>query len=179
MTLAIVQAFKDIGVINFEKGMELTPQFQKDVEGQVRISRRHVIYLILTSSLIPLFWYLAVWALGLLWLYSFFLGLFVLMEVAVHVRHLRNWYTARVYRREGGLSGSLTYSQRFSYLVSAFDLYIFAVLFALFFLLTFSFFFLGGAIACLRVGFGHGRLAGKSAPAIPSTIVQNEDSSPG
>lgn len=179
MTLAVVRAYKDIGVISFEKSMELTPQFQKDVEAQVRVSRRHAAYLVLVSLLILVFWYASVWFFYWPWLYSFFLGLLLLMEIAVHVRHFRNWYTARLYRREGGLTGSITYSQRFSYLTSAFDLYIFAALFLAFFLLTYSFFFLGGAVACLRIGLAHGGYARKLAPQPAPSMGQNADSSSG
>ena len=170
MTLAVVKAYKDFDVIKFEKSMELTPQFQKDVEEQTPVSRRHVILLLLITLLILVFWYLTVGYFGWTWLYSFFLGLLILMEAAVHMRHFRNWYQIRVLRREGGITGSIIFSQRFSYLTSAFDFYAFAVLLLLFFLWTFSFFFLGGAVACFRVGLNHGGLAKKVAiQTTPST----------
>ncbi len=178
-TLAIVRAFRKIEAIKFENGMELTPQFRKDVEGQARVSGRHIAFLILTSLAIPLFWYLSVWILGWTWLYSFLLGFFILMEVVVHLRHFRNWYTARVYLRERGLSGNITYSERFSYLASAFEFYLFAILFVLFFLLTFNPFFLGGTVSCLRMGLGHDGLARKIEPQAAPPLSQNADPSSG
>ena len=176
MTLAIVKAYKDFDAIKFEKSMELTPQFQKDVENQSRISKRHVILLLLMSAMILVFWLLAIEYLGWAWLYSFFLGLLILLEVAVHMRHFRNGYQIRVLRREGGVTGSIIFSQRFSYLTSAFDFYAFAGLFFLFFLLTFNFFFLGGAVACLRVGFSHNRFAQKLSSQ-PAPVSQNANPS--
>ncbi|MBI2331806.1 MAG: hypothetical protein HYU84_06565 [Chloroflexi bacterium] len=177
MTLAVVKAYKDFDAIKFEKSMELTPQFQKDVEGQALVSKRHVILLLLFTLLILAFWYLAVGYFGWTWLYSFLLGLLILLEVAVHMRHFRNGYQIRVLRREGGITGGITFSQRFSYLTSAFDFYAFAVLFFLFFLLSFSPFFLGGAIACFRVGLSHGGFAKKAAIQTAPSMSQHADSS--
>jgi len=179
MTLSVAKAYKDFDTIKFEKSMELTPQFQKDVDGQVRVSRRHITLLLLITLLILIFWYITVGYFNWTWLYSFFLGLLILLEAAVHMRHFRNWYQIRVLRKEGGITGSIMFSQRFSYLTSAFDLYAFAVLFFLFFLWTFSFFFLGGAIACFRVGLNHSGLAKKTiSQPVPSTS-QHADSSSG
>ena len=179
LTLAIVKAYRDFDAIKFEKSMELTPQFQKDIEGQVRVSKRHVSLLILVTLMILVFWFISVGYFGWTSLYSFFLGLLILMEVAIHMRHFRNGYQIRVLRREGGIIGSITFSQRFSYLTSAFDFYAFAVLYFLFFLLTFSFFFLGGAVACIRVGLSHSGLAKKTIPHPERSMSQNADSSSG
>jgi hypothetical protein len=97
-------------------------------------------------------------------MYSVLIGSLILLEVVVHLRHLRNWYQLRVYWREGGLSGQITFAERFSYRLSAFDFFIHAFLFGLYYLLTYSPFFLGGAFICLVNGIRQSVYA-RRAPA--------------
>jgi hypothetical protein len=97
----------------------------------------------------------------------------ILVEVVVHLRHLKNWYQLRVYRREGGLSGQVTFAERFSYRLSAFDFYIHGLLFGLYYLLTDSNFFIGGVIICLVNGVRQSSYASR-APAPQKT--QSSDS---
>ena len=174
MTLFAAKGFKEIGVLTFEKSFELTPQFQKDIDGQERISGRHLFYLFTYTLVILVFWFLFVKFSGQIRLYSFFIGALILLEVAIHMRHFRNWHQIRVYKREGGLRGNLMFGQRFSYLLSAFDLYSFSVLFLIFFAVTFSPFLLGGAFSCFTTGFRHSRYAKKSPPL----QLENRDADP-
>lgn len=177
MTLAAARGYKDIGVFKFEKSFELTPQFQKDIDGQSRISRRHILYLFAYTIIIPVFWFLGVRILRMDWLYSFLIGALLLLEVAVHMRHFRNWKQIHIYKREGGVTGSIIFGQRFSYLSSAFDLYLYAVLFLLVFLVTFSPFFLGGTFSCYLTGLKHSRLAQKLSPPQKDQLA-NSDADP-
>lgn len=178
MTLSTARGFKEMGVFSFEKSFELTPQFQKDINAHARISRRHLIYLIVYTLIIPVFWFLGYRFLGMDWLYSFLIGALLLLETAVHIRHFRNLNQIRVYKKEGGLQGKILFGQRFSYRISAFDLYTQATLFLLVALLTFSPFFLGGAFICFLNGVRHGRYARKT-PALPNleVVTPNADSS--
>ena len=57
--------------------------------------------------------------------------------------------------------GQITYKKWFSYRNSANELYVYATLFMLVTLLTYSLFFMGGAIMCFGTGFKHSRLAKK------------------
>jgi hypothetical protein len=93
-----------------------------------------------------------------------------LIEVAVHLRHLRNIFLIREIRKSGGVDGQISYRKWFSYRVSAFELNLFGVLFLIIAILTFSTFFLGGAIVCFGTGFKHNRMA-KKAESIPSQTV--------
>lgn len=57
------------------------------------------------------------------------------------------------------MDGQITYRKWFSYRISANDLYISATIFLLVALLTYSLFFLGGAIMSYTTGLKHARLA--------------------
>ena len=167
MTLATARGYKEMGVFLYEKSFELTPQYQKDIDGQVRFSRLHITFLVGYTLVILLFWFLCLRLSSVPWLYSFLLGALLLLEVVVHLRHLRNWYQLRIYRREGGVSGQVTFAQRFSYLNSAFDFYIHAVLFGLYGILTFSTFFFGGTLICMVNGLRHSRYANRASSMRP------------
>src|SRR5688500_10306618 len=91
-----------------------------------------------------------------------YLGMFILLEVAVHLRHLRNIFLIREIKRYGGVDGQISYQKWFSYRVSAFEIYLYFGLFLIVAALAFSPFFFGGALMCLGTGFKHTRLAKKA-----------------
>lgn len=169
LTIYSARGFREIGHFQFEGSMELTPQFQKDVDQLRPISKRHVVWLFLSSLILLLVWWITRQSIFLEWTYPLYLGMFILLEVAVHFRHLRNIAIIREVRRNGGVEGQITYKQWFSYRNSASELYITGTFFLLAAVLTYSLFFLGGAIACYGTGFRHGRLARKTGrPTQPS-----------
>jgi hypothetical protein len=105
-------------------------------------------------------------------LYLLYLGMFLLLEVAVHLRHLRNISLIREIRKNGGVEGQISYKKWFSYRISAAEFYVFSALFLLVAVLTYSPFFLGGAIMCLGTGLKHSQLA-KKAKTTPLQIVES------
>jgi len=177
MTLSSAKGYKEMSVMRFENSFELNPAFQKDIDSQTKVSSRHVTFLILYTAAILFLWFVAVRMFNAAWAYSFFIGMLVLMEVTIHMRHFRNWYFLRVFRSKGGITGGITYAQWFSYQVSAFEFYCFAALYLLFFLLTYSFFFLGGVMICLRIGVSHSNLAKKVERQHSASVAKNENSS--
>ncbi|HSJ85734.1 MAG TPA: hypothetical protein VK909_00900, partial [Anaerolineales bacterium] len=114
---------------------------------------------ILYSLLTLMIWWITRLNIYLTWTYPLYLGMFLLLEVAVHARHLRNVAIIQEARRHGGMDGQITYRKWFSYRISANDLYISATIFLLVALLTYSLFFLGGAIMSYTTGLKHARLA--------------------
>lgn len=162
LTLYSARGFREVGHFRFEGSFELTPQFQKDVDTLNRVSRLHMTLLFVYSLVIYLLWLAFVRELILPWTYSLFLGMFLLLEVAVHMRHLRNVFLVHELRKRGGLDGEITYRKRFSYRISAFDFKLFGALFLMIALLNFSPFFLGGSIMCFGTGLKHDRLAKKA-----------------
>jgi hypothetical protein len=172
LTLYSARGFREIGHIQFEGSFELTPEYQKDIDALNPISKRHLIALVLSSLMLALTWWLTRLNFYLELAYQLFLGMFLLLEVAVHLRHFRNIGLIRTARRRGGIEGQITYKKWFSYRISANDLYISSALFMIFAILTFNLFFLGGAITCFATGVRHGRLARKAI----STSVQSVES---
>jgi len=160
LTIYSARGFRRIGHFQFEGSYELTPQFQADVDALKPISTRHITLLILYSILIFVLW--RVIADDLPWLYNLYLGVFLLVEIAVHLRHLRNVFLIHQVQQNGGVEGQISYRKWFSYRVSAFEFYLIGGLFLIVAILAFSSFFLGGALVCFGTGFRHGRLAEKT-----------------
>lgn len=169
LTIYCARGFREIGHFQFEGSMELTPLFQNDVNNLRPVSRRHILMLILSSLVILIVWWITRLSIYMQWTYSLYLGMFILVEVAVHFRHLRNAAIIREIRKNGGVEGQIFYKQWFSYRSSAHELYITAIFFLVIAILSYSLFFLGGAIICYATGLKHARLAKKTkslAPAI-------------
>ena len=170
LTIYAARGFRQIGHFQFEGSYELTPQFQQDVDALKPVSRLHLVMLVLCSLVIYLLWWLCADWLARPWLYNLYLGLFLLVEVAVHLRHLRNVFLVREVRKHGGVEGQISYRKWFSYRISAFEFHMIGSLFLLVALLSFSSFFLGGVLVCYGTGLRHGLLARqvkKAAPAPP------------
>ena len=124
------------------------------------------------SALIFVIWWITRLSMYLEWSYPLYLGMFLLLEVAIHLRHLRNVALIREIKNNGGVEGQIAYKKWFSYRVSAHELYIYATFFLLTAILTYSLFFLGGAIICYGTGFKHNRLA-KKVKSVPLQAVES------
>jgi hypothetical protein len=170
LTIYSVRGFREIGHFQFEGSFELTPQYQKDIDVLKPVSRLHITLLFLYSLLIVFIWGLTKYSVYFQWTYLLYLGMFLVLEIAVHLRHLRNISLIRAIRKNGGVEGQISYRKWFTYTISAFEFYIFSVLFLLIAALTYSLFFLGGAIMCFGTGFKHSRLA-KKAKSAPQAVA--------
>jgi hypothetical protein len=162
LTIYASRGFREVGHFQFEGSFELTPQYQKDIDAHKPISRLHLSLLVLYSLLLLFIWWFTQSFDFISWAYLVYLGMFLLVEVAVHFRHLRNIFMIYLIRKEGGVEGEIKYKKQFTYKISAFDLYSMGVLFLIVALLTYSAFFFGGAIMCIGTGFKHSRLAKKA-----------------
>ena len=155
-TIASARKYKLSPHFEFESSFELTPQFEKDVNELRPVSKRHMLMLLLTDTMLVLVWALFGW-IGLPQGYEFVLGAFVLMEVPVHFRHLSTYHMLKLSETRGGLDGKLHYRRWFSYNTSAFQFFCFAIFFLLTALLTWSVFFAGGFFGCLSIANNHRR----------------------
>ena len=162
LTIYSARGFREVGHFHFEGSFELTPQYQKDIDALKPVSTRHVISLALSSLFIVLIWWLTKRFSFFPWTYLLYLGMFLLLEIAVHLRHLHNISLIREIRKGGGVEGEIRYRKWFSYRISASEFYLYSVLFLFFAVLTYSPFFLGGAIMCFGTGVKHNRLAKKT-----------------
>jgi hypothetical protein len=177
LTLFTARGFRQIGHFQFEGSFELTPQYQKDIDNLRPVSTLHLLLLVAYSALILILWWFTRISVLLEWTYPFYLGMFLLLEVAVHLRHLRNMILIREIRRSpDGIEGQISYRKWFSYRISAAELYLHGTLFLLVAALTYSLFFLGGAVMCYGMGFRHGRMA-KKTEKIASTAATARDGS--
>ena len=172
LTLYSARGFRQIGHFQFEGSFELTPQYQKDIDHLRPVSRLHMILLLGYSALIFVIWWITRLSMYLEWSYPLYLGMFLLLEVAIHLRHLRNVALIREIKDNGGVEGQIAYKKWFSYRVSAHELYIYATFFLLTAILTYSLFFFGGAIMCYGTGFKHHRLA-KKVKSVPLQAVES------
>ena len=101
LTLYSARGFREIGHFQFEGSFELTPQYQKDIDALRPVSKHHLILLVLYSLLIIFIWWFTGFFVYLQWSYLLYLGMFLLLEVAVHLRHLRNVSLIQKERRCG------------------------------------------------------------------------------
>jgi hypothetical protein len=159
LTIYSARGFHEVGHFRFEGSFELTPQYQKDIDALTPVSKRHIILLVLFSLLIILIWWLTKHLLFFPWTYLLYLGMFLLLEVAVHLRHIRNVSLIREIRKGGGVEGEIKYRKWFSYRISASEFFLYSALFLIFAVLAYSPFFLGGAIMCFATAIKHNRLA--------------------
>jgi hypothetical protein len=148
--------------IVFEGSYELTPFFQRDIDSLRKISPRFFLVLGLVPAALFIIWELAVPVLPEA--YFFLLGAFILSQLAIHTRHLRNLFIFRNAATEA-VSGRIQYARRLSLRGSAFDLFSFAALYAVLVAFTQSWFIAGGVFGCMNIGFKHLRLASKQKSA--------------
>lgn len=162
LTIYSARGFREIGHFQFEGSFELTPQYQKEIDALKPVSKLHITLLILYSLLIVFIWWFTRMLIYFPWTYLLYLGMFLCLEIGVHLRHLRNVSLIREVRRNGGVDGQISYRKWFTYRISASEFYTFSTLFLIISVLSYSTFFLGGAIMCLGTGFKHSRLARKA-----------------
>jgi hypothetical protein len=151
------------GRICFEGSFELTPMFQKDVDAGRRFSPRFLIVLVASGAWLGMAWLLSNLPPVNLEIYEFALGMLVLVELAVHHRHIRNAVFFRTGFGDDGVRGRIEYPRPLILRNSAAELLCFAGLYLAVFAVTGSPFLLGGATLTLATGLGHLRLARKAA----------------
>lgn len=152
--------------IVFEGSFELNPLFQKEVDSLRWVSGRFLWLLVLTDVLIALVWWLT-------WMsapepYSFLLGAVISIQLAVHVRHLRNLFLFRSMRGTDLVRGRIEYARFLILRMSSVEFLAFSGLFAVLFAFTQSWFMLGGTFACFVTAAKNWRLARKHAASKPS-----------
>jgi hypothetical protein len=141
--------------VRYEKGLELTPIHQRDVSRLRWISPRFILILVLTSGALWLLWGSLVGTGYDRQMFAFVLGAWLLLEAAVHMRHLRNLFTFCYLKHSQGVEGQIRYKMWLSYRMSAVDMLGFAGLYLFLFFLFDEQFILGGAVACCVTAVYH------------------------
>jgi hypothetical protein len=92
-------------------------------------------------------------------LYSLALGALVLLQLAVHKRHLQNFFLFRAILKSDLVRGRIEYPRSLILRQSSLELCVFSAMFALIALFTWSLFILGGALGCASAAVKHWRLS--------------------
>jgi hypothetical protein len=167
VTITCARLYQRQDKVSVEGSYEITPLFQADVNALRRLSPRFVIALLVSTSYVVLVQRIA----GLMpSLYLGVLGALVLLELTVHIRHLRNWFMFKY--GTSSIQGRLMYPRGFMLRLSAFELLTFAALYLILFLTTGSLFIMGGALATSVLSLNHYRLARRHDAARSSAASQ-------
>jgi hypothetical protein len=183
LTIVSARRYQTVGekYLSVEGSFELTPFYERDVDALRRFSPRLLAVLALQCLLI-----LFAWTLSKEWggepVFFWILGAFFLLEVVIHIRHLRNLVTYHYFGQGEALWGKLDRSRWLVLRLSAVDLIGYAAIFLLVFLLTGSWFFVGGVTSCLVTAAKHWHQANKARSAQPkpseSSMAVDEQSEP-
>ena len=145
--------------LRIEGSLEITPFFQTPVNQLQLINARFLLILALRIVLLVAVWYWAAF-IGAAFLYALFLGATVVGPFLAIIRHIENaiWY--RALQRLGPDDVFRSEQPRWLRIQSsAVNRLMYAVLFAATFVLTGSFFLLGGACSCAGNAFQRWRIS--------------------
>ena len=157
----------------FEGSLELTPQFQDDIDNLRWFSPRFLLAFLLSNTLIILSWWLTVkWA---QWpeVHLFVIGGMLLLEATVHLRHLRVFVLFRQLSFGEGIEGKIYQTRWFGYQASGWEFMASASLYLLLSIAAGSWFILGGVFMNVVTGLQHLRWGAK-----PEKSSLDERSSP-
>jgi hypothetical protein len=138
-----------------EGSYEITPLYQRDIDSQRLISPRFLMTMVLNVAFLTGVFYLT--SPGL---YYFMLGMSVCLQLAIHVRHLRNLVLFRAALSDE-VRGRIEYARPVMLRMSAVEMLTFSGLFLLLFVFTQNWFTAGGAFGCSVTALKHWRLAQK------------------
>ena len=173
-TMACARLYQEGGRdhIMFEGSFEITPYYQKDVDRLRRFSPRFLLAMAATCTVQAFLWWLtigvAINGYGVFMPdgYLFGLGAMVLVQLTVHVRHLRNYILFRAVAAGDGISGRIEYRRPIMLRLSSVELLAFTVVYAVIFAFTESWFVLGGVVACGALSLNHRLLSRGAAAAV-------------
>src|SRR5262249_36228336 len=108
--------------VALEGSYEITPYYQRDIDTLKRISPRFLAAMAGISAFLALIRYgTAGTPIGGM-IYEFFLGVLILTQLAVHVRHLRNVVTFHIGFGDDGVRGHIEYPRWLTLRTSAAEL---------------------------------------------------------
>lgn len=159
-----------------EGSYEITPYFQADIDALRKVSPRFIAAFAWTEVWLAASWWIS--QQSLIEFYQIVFGAMVSVELAVHIRHLRNLFLFRAIVGSDQVQGRIQYSRPLSLRISAVELYGFTALFFLLFVFTQSWFTLGGTLSCFVTASKHLRFAQKATSAKasetrPSVVTQS------
>jgi len=148
----------------FEGSYEITPFHQRDVDALRRVSPRFVIVLVAGVAVVWLFGW--TWADSSPELFAFLLGGLIVVQLTIHVRHVRNYVMFRAMLTDA-VRGRVEYTRPMLLKASAVEIFAFAALYAVLFVFTGSLFVLGGVLGCVVLATQHWTLMRRARSAAP------------
>jgi len=158
----------------FGGSFELNPFFEKDIDSLKLVSPRFVTMLVISGLLLAFMWILN--SQSTPEFYEFVLGAMILLQLAIHTRHIRNFFMFRMFANADCVRGRIEYSRPFILRMSSTELFTFSGLFLVLFAFTPSWFVLGGATSCALTAIKQRRLARRVA-AKALTAIQPQTTS--
>jgi len=177
LTIACARLYRVQEKIVFEGSYEITPFFQRDINSLRVVSPRFLAILVLTVTMLSVLWALTEQSTPEL--YQFALGSLIGVQLAVHMRHLRNLFMFRAINSTDEVHGRLEYARTLLLRMSSLECLAFSGLFLVLFIFTRSWFILGGATGCFSLAVKHRRLASKPLRSSLTTGVQPQQQAPG
>lgn len=148
--------------VMFTGSLEITPQFQEDINALKTLSFRFLRALVFSVVMIAVAWVISVrWA-DIPRAFSMLMGALICLEATAHIRHIRNIAFMKDLTRKSGLKGKIEYPRWLSLKLSSVEILGFAVLFLFAFFVSGSWFFVGGALSCFLTGLKHRGWAAKA-----------------
>jgi hypothetical protein len=162
----------------FTGSLEITPQFQNDIRARKTFSLRFVRALVFSLVTVAIAWVVCVpWA-DIPQAFTLLMGALICLEATAHIRHIRNIAFMKSLIEKRGLKGKIEYPRWLSLRLSSVEILGFAAMFLVAFLLCGSWFFAGGALACLLTGLKHREWAARAdldaAPAAETTPAEKD-----
>jgi hypothetical protein len=156
--------------MTFEGSYEITPFYQKDIDTLRRLSPRFVLVLVIGVAVLSITGRdMAETSPDL---FAFLLGALILLQLMIHIRHVRNFVLFRAMATDG-IRGRLEYARPLMLKSSSIEIAMFAVMFTVLFAFTGSPFVLGGAFGCAVVAIQHWNLM-RRARGAPRAAPQAE-----
>ena len=154
----------------FEGSYEITPFFQKDIDSLRVVSPHFLMALVFNALLISIIWWCS-YDSGIPQLYHFMLGALISVQLVVHTRHWRNFFSFRAMLANDSIRGRIEYPRTIMLKLSSSECLVFAGFLLIFFVFTESWFILGGSVGCLSLAFKHWRFARKHALKLANPSV--------
>jgi hypothetical protein len=164
LTMTCARLYRNgvVDTIRFEGSYEITPLYQREVDALRGWSWKGTVVLATLAGILWQLWHAS--SSGWPDAYEIVLGALVLLQLVVHIRHLRNLHLFRSIGSRG-IRGSIEYPRDMMLFASSNEILAFSVLFAVIFAVSGSLFVLGGVFSCLVVSAQHRILARRHVAA--------------
>lgn len=154
-------------VVTIDGGIELNPQWQKDINKITKLNIRHILQVILFIIILWLVWTLAKMGPDMK-PFEFVFGSIVLVQLFIHLRHIKGLYLYSSIVKKSGVSGHINYSRPFAHKSAAVDATAFGIMCLILAALTSRFLFLGGALTCAVIALSQRKWLKKTTERLNS-----------